>query len=167
MSGFAGASRLYGQVLLLWHAPRAGGSGVTISLGTETMIKTFAILAVATASLAAGAAQAAQQWPASIVGNWSALSNQTSLTFSITSQTGGETCNQIAGTIGSDTLLGFYCPGSGRFNFLRSNSPSGTYQAYTGNLSETVFGNVVMTGSFVDYIDDPEGEYNFLASPAE
>ena len=131
------------------------------------MIKTLAILAVATASLAAGAAQAAQQWPASIVGNWAAIANQSSLTVSITSQTGGETCNQIAGTIGSDTLLGFYCPGSGRFNFLRSNSPSGTYQAYTGNLSETVTGNVVMTGTFADYIDNPQGEASFIATPAE
>jgi hypothetical protein len=131
------------------------------------MFKTLAILAVATASLAAGAAQAAQQWPASIVGNWAALSNQTSLTVSITSQSGGATCNQIAGTIGSDTLLGYYCPGSGRFNFLRSNSPSGTYQAYTGNLSENVAGNVVMTGTFADYIDSPQGEFSFIASPAD
>jgi hypothetical protein len=131
------------------------------------MTKTLAILAVATASLAAGAAQAQQQWPASIVGSWSALSNQTPITVAITSQSGGETCNQIAGTIGSDTLLGYYCPGSGRFNFLRSNSPSGTYQAYTGNLSETVYGNVVMTGTFVDYVDSPQGEFSFIASPAE
>lgn len=129
------------------------------------MIKKLAILAIAAANFAGGAAQAAQQWPASIVGNWSAISNQTSITITISSQGGGETCNQIAGTIGSDTLLGFYCPGSGRFNFLRSNSPSGTYQAYTGNLSETSLGNVVMTGTFVDYIDNPQGAFSFLGSP--
>ena len=73
----------------------------------------------------------------------------------------------ITGAIGDDTVLGYYCPDSGRFNFLRSNSPSGTYQAYTGNLSETVLGNVVMTGTFVDYIDNPQGEYSFIASPAD
>jgi hypothetical protein len=131
------------------------------------MTKTLAILAVAAASLAAGAAQAAQQWPASIVGNWSAISNQTALTVTISTQSGGKTCAQITGAIGSDTLLGYYCPNSGRFNFLRSNTPSGTFQAYSGNLSETVFGNVVMTGTFVDYIDSPQGEFSYIASPAE
>jgi hypothetical protein len=130
------------------------------------MIKTLAILAIAAANFAGGAAQAAQQWPASIVGSWSTLSNQTPVTITISSQSGGETCNQIAGTIGSDTLLGFYCPGSGRFNFLRTSSASVTYQAYTGNLSETSFGNVVMTGSFVDYIDNPQGAFSFIGSPA-
>jgi hypothetical protein len=130
------------------------------------MTKTLAILAVA-ASLAGGAAQAAQQWPASIVGNWSAISNQTPITVAITHQGGGNTCKQITGTIGDDTLLGYYCPNSGRFNFLRSNTPSGTFQAYSGNLSETVFGNVVMTGTFVDYIDNPQGEFSYIASPAE
>jgi len=62
-------------------------------------------------------------------------------------------------------VLGYYCPASGRYNFLRSNTSSGTYQAYTGNLSETVAGNVVMTGTFVDYIDNPQGEFSFIASP--
>jgi hypothetical protein len=131
------------------------------------MTKTLAILAVAAAGLAGGAAQAAQQWPASIVGSWSAISNQTPLTVTISHQGGGNTCKQITGAIGDDTVLGYYCPNSGRFNFLRSNSPSGTFQAYSGNLSETVLGNVVMTGTFVDYIDNPQGEFSFIASPAE
>ncbi len=130
------------------------------------MFKAFAILAIATATLTGGAAQAAQQWPASIVGNWSTLSNLTAVPISITSQTGGATCNQITGTMGSDTLLGYYCPGSGRFNFLRSNPTSGTYQAYTGNLTETVLGSPEMGGSFVDFVDSPMGEFSFIAAPA-
>ena len=129
------------------------------------MKRILAILAVATAPLGGGAAQAAQQWPASIVGTWSATADLSVGQFTITSQSGGATCNQITGTIGSDTLLGFYCPGSGRFNFLRSNGGE-TYQAYSGNLTETVLGAPVMGGTFVDFVDNPMGEFSFFASPA-
>lgn len=125
------------------------------------------LLAVAAMPLLAGTAGAVQQWPASIVGNWNALSNQSSLTVSITSQGGGATCQQIAGTIGGEALLGYYCPGSGRFNFLRTNANGTTYQAYTGNLTDTAMGAPAMAGVFVDYYDNPTGEFNFLANPAQ
>jgi hypothetical protein len=144
---------------------RAGGSGNPKLEGAEFMKRILAILAVATAPLGGGAAQAAQQWPASIVGTWSATADLSVGQFTITSQSGGATCNQITGTIGSDTLLGFYCPGSGRFNFLRSNGGE-TYQAYSGNLTETVLGAPVMGGTFVDFVDNPMGEFSFFASPA-
>ena len=129
------------------------------------MMKKLAILAIAVASLAGRGAHAQQQWPASIVGAWNGWGNQSALAINITSQSGGETCQQITGTIASDTLLGYYCPASGRFNFLRTTTGGLTYQSFTGNLTETVSGAPSMGGIFADYIDNPSGEFAFFANP--
>src|SRR5687768_3100689 len=74
--------------------------------------------------------------PASVVGSWNTVANQTVITLQISSQSGSEVCRSIAGTLGGLSVQGFYCPSTGRISFLRKNpSNNDTTQVYTGNVS--------------------------------
>jgi hypothetical protein len=133
------------------------------------MNKTLFATAAACLALSAGSAMAA--WPTSVVGTWNAMANQSPLTLAITSQgtTGG--CRAIAGTIAdtvggqSNTIQGFYCPSSGRLQFLRNNSSTNdTFQVYTANVSITGT-HLYIGGTFAeDQQVGALGEYNFSAS---
>ena len=127
--------------------------------------------AVMAVGLFAGPAMAGQNWPSSVVGVWGAQGNQSHLTITIESQASTGKCRQITGTIldtGSgdhSTLLGFYCPSSGRFHFTRTESTSGvTFQDYSGNVSESG-SSIFMGGVFAEVFTPANvGEYAFLAS---
>jgi hypothetical protein len=123
-------------------------------------------------SLAAGGAHAGQLWPSSVVGTWHAVADQSSLTITISSQAATGKCRQIAGTIVDNTgggatsnLLGFYCPTSGRFHFVRNDAASRvTYQDYSGNVSDNGR-RLYMGGIFAEVFTPANvGEYSFLAS---
>ena len=93
---------------------------------------------------AATGAQAAPAWPASIVGNWSGISNQSPIVVTVSSQASGGKCDNISGTIQdvnggfTGSMIGFYCPSSGAVQFLRYPSGSNVpFQVYNGNLSQT------------------------------
>ncbi len=99
----------------------------------------------------------ADGWPLSVVGNWSVVANQSFGTLSITSQGLGD-CQPIKGTIFGNTIVGFYCPHSGRIHFLRNNGAT-TIQDYTANVSQT--GTTLrMGGTFASDLG-AFGEYNF------
>jgi hypothetical protein len=131
------------------------------------IFRTFAGIAAAALCVAAAPAMAASQWPASVVGTWSATANQSTLSISIASQGSAGECKSIGGTIvdqqsgGSSTLQGFYCPGSGRIQFLRSNG-STVFQVFTANLAFT--GDTLnMGGTFAQDLSPYLGEYSFFA----
>jgi hypothetical protein len=123
------------------------------------------------AVLASGAAQA-QSYPASVVGTWTILANNTQpFTLTVQAQSSDAPCAQITGVLGAtnDTLLGYYCPTTGAVSFERNSSQTGvTFQVYTGSLSWGS-GTPQMTGSFANYDDvdnngNDVGAYSFAAT---
>lgn len=134
------------------------------------MFRTGTILAALAAVATMGSARAAQQWPASLAGFVGVgQSNETSLTIRIKTQAAAGTCKTITGTMVDlnstriDTIDGFYCPGSGRISFLRIlPGKSAGFQAYLGNVSEAVSGNVAVAGVFAENSNNGAlGEYPF------
>jgi len=125
------------------------------------LVAGFSALLAATPAFAA--------WPNSVVGTWSVTANQSTLALVVTSQASTGACRAIAGTLddvpsGQDsTIQGFYCPGTGRIQFLRINADGATFQVYTGNLAGSG-ATQRMAGTFAQ--DDPVaalGEYAFSA----
>jgi len=107
--------------------------------------------------------QTAAAWPSSVVGTWNVRANQSLGTMNITSQSSGAgPCQQILGTILGFPLQGFYCPATGRIQFLRKNALNDTFQVYSANLTSTGATNF-MGGSFSSY-DAALGEYSFFGS---
>lgn len=117
------------------------------------------------ASMAFGANMAsAQNYPGSVVGNWSVLGNQSPGTLNITSQGSSGNCRPITGFIyGNNPIQGFYCPVTGRIQFLRKFPPSNVVgQVWTGNLSNV--GSLLhMGGAVSSPVAVPFGEFNFQA----
>ena len=131
-----------------------------LALKKETIMKKL-LFGVLFASMGFGATTAmADGWPLSVLGNWSVLANQSSGTLSITSQ-GSGLCQSISGTIFGNTIVGFYCPYSGRIHFLR-NSGATTFQDYTANVSMTG-ATLHMGGTFASDLG-AFGEYSFQGS---
>jgi hypothetical protein len=125
--------------------------------------------------MGAGTTVEADSWPASVAGTWEAVANQTQGTLQITQgeAVAGSTCRAINGTLfGTESIEGFYCPGSGRIAF--KCTPSGTTsssQTYIGNVSQ--IGPVLhIGGTFVAVTNNGTvgtsggdlGEYSFSAS---
>lgn len=110
---------------------------------------------------------AADGWPSSVVGGWSVIGNLSSGTLNISSQSTSGLCQFIAGTIYGDPIQGFYCPNSGRIQFVRKRTDNNdTIQVWTGNLSQTS-STLHMAGTFTSV--DPSaggsfGEYSFNAN---
>ncbi len=117
------------------------------------------LFSVLFASMGFGANTAlADGWPLSVLGNWSVLANQSAGTLSITSQGSIGDCRPITGTIFGNSIVGFYCPFSGRIHFLR-NSGTTTFQDYTGNVSQAGL-TLHMGGIFASDLGS-FGEYSF------
>jgi hypothetical protein len=120
---------------------------------------------------AAGTATAGENWPASVVGTWNAMGNQSPLTITITNQAATGRCRPISGTIldidskVTSKLVGFYCPVTGRYHFVRNDLATGvTFQDYSGNVSDRG-GTLFMGGVFAGVTGAPfVGEYSFFAS---
>jgi hypothetical protein len=111
--------------------------------------------------------------PASVVGSWSILVDQTYTTLDITNQggpggPGGSTCRLIIGTIGIAPITGHYCLPTGRIHFLHKNVSSGaTVRDFTGSVTAaTAAAPAHMAGTFnvVNVAFGPFGEYPFSAS---
>jgi hypothetical protein len=109
----------------------------------------------------------ADGWPTSVVGKWSVNANNTTGILQINSQSTTGNCRTISGYIFGDQIVrGFYCPYSGRINFLLNGIGSlygddGLYQVYSGNLSQNG-SSLTIGGSYTDY-NNP-GEYSFFGS---
>ena len=126
--------------------------------------------AVMAIGLFSGSAMAAP-YPASVVGSWNVIDNQSDAILTISSQVSTGNCSAISGTFvgGRETsnIVGFYCPATGRFNFVR-NDPSNdvTVQDYSGNVSITG-SHLYMGGFFAQVVNEGgvgiPGEYNFFA----
>ncbi len=122
------------------------------------------------ALLSASVAQA-QSWPRSVVGTWNAFGNQSPLVLNITTQGTVGNCPAISGTLAdtvsggqTNNIQGFYCPHSGRIQFLRKDQTTNdTFQTYVGNVSMT--GSTLYIGG--TFAEDNQigalGEYNFWA----
>jgi hypothetical protein len=133
---------------------------------------TSKIVTLAAAVMAVGlfcrSAIAGENWPASVVGTWDAIADQSPLTITISSQASSGRCRAISGTIvdlvnGTSNLVGFYCPTTGRFNFARNDPTSGvTFQDYSGNVSDN--GSTLYMGGVFAQVVQLVGEYNFSAS---
>ncbi len=112
----------------------------------------------------------ADGWPLSIVGNWSIIGNQHAGSLVIATQSAVGHCRRITGTIYPGTAVshpieGFYCPFSGRLQFVRKlPANNDTLQVWTGNVSQD---GVVdrMGGTFTSVSTalggGSLGEYNF------
>jgi hypothetical protein len=125
------------------------GGSLNKSLRSQIMFKQFMLskysrrirqgLAIGIASLATSAALAAP--PASAVGTWLLLVDQTYTTLDITNQGGpgapGSTvCRVVLGTIGIAPVRGTYCPDSGHIEILHNNLATGaTVRTFSGSLS--------------------------------
>ncbi len=126
------------------------------------------VIAATLASLTGISGVLAGNWPASVVGTWTTVANQSALTVVISSQASGAKCPEIKGEIhdsvgGTQTLEGFYCPDSGRIVFSR-NAPGQRPQVYSANLSE-VGTTLYMGGLFEQQgAGQGAGEYSFFGS---
>jgi hypothetical protein len=137
------------------------------------MKKFFALLcASGIATVMAGGAAFAQSYPASLVGTWTIVANNTQpFSFTVQAQSSDSPCAQITGVLGdsNDILLGYYCPATGVVSFERNASDSDvTFQVYSGALS-TTGSTLYMTGSFANYDDvdnngNDVGAYSFSAT---
>ncbi len=137
------------------------------------MKKFFALLcASGIATVMAGGAAFAQSYPASLVGTWTIVANNTQpFSFTVQAQSSDSPCAQITGVLGAtnDTLLGYYFPATGAVSFERNASNTGvTFQVFTGSLSWTGT-TTQMTGSFANYDDvdnsgNDVGAYSFSAT---
>ncbi len=138
-----------------------------MTYGSGRLLTAVACLAALLSSTAA----MAQSWPKSVVGSWSAFGNQSPLALTIATQGTTGNCVAITGTLAdtvsggqTNTIQGFYCPHSGRIQFLRNNQTTGnTFQTYVGNVS--MAGTTLRIGG--TFAEDDQigalGEYNFWA----
>jgi hypothetical protein len=100
---------------------------------------------------------------ASVVGTWNVQANQSVGTMNITFQAATGACRKISGDILGLPMVGFYCPATGRIQFLRNNLSKTTFQTYSANLSFASASKNYMSGSFSSF-DTSLGEYSFYAS---
>jgi hypothetical protein len=131
------------------------------------MSRKLALAVAVAAQLVAATASAAP--PVSVIGNWSILGNQSFGQLIVTAQGAAGTCRAIVGTAFANPMQGFYCPSTGRIQFLRKNPANNdTIQIYTGNVGDFVAGLPMrMAGTFTSQntaIGGALGEYNFFAN---
>ena len=125
-------------------------------------------LAIGIASLASSIAFAAP--PATAVGTWQILVDQTYTTLDITNQggpgaPGSSVCRVVLGTIGIAPVRGTYCPDTGHLELLHNNVASGvTVRTFSGSLSDaTATDPAHMAGTMqvMNVAFGPFGEYPF------
>ncbi len=105
---------------------------------------------------------AAAAWPASVVGTWAVRANQTPGFMHITFQATTGACRLIRGDILGAPMQGYYCPGTGRIQFLRKDAANNdTFQVYSANLTSA--GSVNYMGGSFGSFDTGYGEYSFFA----
>ena len=103
----------------------------------KLLLSTLVALSLGSTSIAK-----ADGWPISIVGNWNIIGNQHIGTLSIITQAAIGNCRRITGVVYPGTpvahpIEGFYCPFSGRLQFVRKlPANNDTLQVWTGNVSQ-------------------------------
>ena len=136
------------------------------------MISKITTLAAAVMAIGLFSGPAMAGYPPSIAGNWHATANQTELAIDIQQASTGGSCSAISGTIANatdgtyySTLVGFYCPATGRFNFIRVGFGL-IYEDYSGNAADIgdflIIGGIV--ASLTSFGEQPIGEYSFGAN---
>lgn len=139
---------------------------------TLTSVRTIVLATAVAAGIVTGPASAA---PPASLGNttWTMQINRDVAQLVITSQSGpgapgAATCRVINGTFGIANIRGWYCPDTGRIQFVHKNAGSGNaVRVFTGNLSDDdPAGTVYMAGtvSVLDAAFGDYGEYNFSAT---
>ena len=134
----------------------------------KLLLGTLFALSVGSANIAM-----ADGWPLSVVGNWSIIGNQHIGTLNIATQAALGNCRRITGTVYPGTAVahpmeGFYCPFSGRIQFVRKlPANNDTLQVWTGNVSQD--GAVDRMGGTFTSVSTALGggslgEYNFQGS---
>lgn len=112
---------------------------------------------------------AADGWPTSVVGTWSIIGNHHAGLLRIDSIAAVGLCRRIIGVIYPGTAVvgnieGFYCPYSGRIQFVRkSPATNDAYQVWTGNVSQDAAIDR-LGGTFTSVsaaLGGSLGEYNF------
>ena len=108
--------------------------------------------------------QVVAAYPTSVVGNWAVRANQTPGNMNITFQsTAAGPCKLIQGNIFGSPITGFYCPNTGRIQFLRKDAANNdTIQVYSANLTSA--GSIQYMGGSFGSFDAGFGEYSFFAS---
>jgi hypothetical protein len=118
-------------------------------------------------------AMADSPWPAKITGTWKGLSNQSPIVLTVSTQTTGAKCDNIAGTIHdvnghfTGNMAGYYCPSSGTLQFLRYPANSTVaFQVYSASVSQAMppqGEGILMGGVFSQYSTSygPLGQYSF------
>ena len=138
------------------------------------MLNKYLLTACAALVACASGASADSYWPTKITGVWKGLTNQSPIILTVSSQSTGSKCDNIAGTIQdvnggfTGNMEGYYCPGSGAMQFMRFPSGSNVpYQVYNASVSQAnppqgVKG-ILMGGSFGQYSPSfgPVGQYSF------
>lgn len=120
----------------------------------------FAGMAALAVSFMPGSACAA--YPASVVGTWTIVMNQSQAALRIFSQAPSGICRKILGEIGDTNVEGFYCPRTGRIVFLRKFAVSNdTFQVFVGNLASDAARDR-MAGTFAAL--SGRAEYSFHAT---
>lgn len=115
----------------------------------------------------------ADGWPISVLGNWNIIGNQHIGTLHIATQAAVGNCRRITGTVYPGTVVahpieGFYCPFSGRIQFVRKlPANNDTLQVWTGNVSQD--GAIDRMGGTFTSVSTALGggslgEYNFQGS---
>jgi hypothetical protein len=137
-------------------------------------LRPIAALAIVAGCFAASGASATAVWPASIVGTWSGISNQTSVVLTVTSQGTSGKCRSISGTMqnvggGTTDIAGYYCPSSGAVEFLRlPTNSSVAFQVYNASVNQAHAHapHLMIAGSFAQYNQSygPLGQYSFSVS---
>lgn len=108
---------------------------------------------LASAMLFGSAAHAAP--PATVIGSWSILVDQTYTTLDITNQggpgaPGSSMCRVILGNIGNADMNGIYCPSTGHIHFLHRNpNTKVVVRTFTGSVTAaTATAPAHMSGTF-------------------
>jgi hypothetical protein len=130
----------------------------------------FAIAAAA--ALGSSAVLAAP--PASLANTtWTMQINRDVTQLVITSQSGpgapgASRCRIINGTFDVATIRGWYCPGTGQFQFVhRNEGNTNAVRVFSGNVSDDVPGETLYMAGTVSIQDanfGDYGEYNFSAT---
>jgi hypothetical protein len=126
------------------------------------MKKFFLTFALAAAGTALTSDLALAAFPASVVGTWTGIANQSAVSFTVTAQAPTGPCRNIVGTMaGNSTIEGFYCPGTGRIYFLRKTTATNdTFQVYDGQAASTTAATNRLNGSFAS-IGSTNGEFGW------
>jgi hypothetical protein len=105
-----------------------------------------------------------------MVGVWDGVSNQTPIRLRVSQQGVTGTCRVIVGTMENlpasavnSNIAGFYCPATGRFNFLRKSlTTNDASQVYSGNVGDDAATDR-LSGTFAAVASGGGtlGEYNF------